>query len=62
MIFWFIIIVIINSTITTFTELKTEVIFLTLIVHLLQKLTITFRIFKKQYASLKNYFNHDFTF
>ena len=62
MIFGFIIIIIENLTHTTFTELKTEVIFLTLIMHLPQKLTITFRIFKKQYASLKNYFNHDFTF
>ena len=62
MIFWFIIIVIENLTHATFTELKTKVIFLTLVVHLLQKLAITFRIFEKQYTSLKNYFNHNFTF
>lgn len=59
MIFGFIIIVIENLTHTTFTKLEAKVFFLTLIVHLLQKLAITFRIFKKQYASLKNYFNHN---
>ena len=47
---------------TTYTELETKVLFLTLIMHLLQKQTITFRIFEMQHTSLKKYFNHNFTF